>query len=489
MATNYNKLFDKDYEKLSKRYDETNKENKLLKLRLEIAESEAQRYKDKVTEVEDVIKDKDNIIKALEDKVIELQRQLEIANYDKDYYKSKTLNDGTNSGIPTSQTPINKKKKIPNTREKTGKLKGGQKNHPKNKLEKFDDSEINEHVDIVLNECPYCNSRDYEELNTENNKDEFDYYIKIIKRRNHFKERRCKHCGKIFRTNIPDHLKEDNQYGSNVQATVLTLANVGNVAINKIKRIICGLTSNEINMSEGYISKLQKRGSQKLGTFINDLKFYLTKVSLLYWDDTVVMINTKRACMRFYGNEYAALYCAHEHKNKEGLDEDNILKKLTCKTIVEHDHLTINYNKEYSFVNAECCQHLIRDLEKVSTYISNRTWSKKLKELFQEYDHKRNELIKENKDRFTDEEFDLFMTGINEILLLGVDEHIVDDKVYYADTEQALLLRLMEYRDNYIYWMLDFDLPFTNNVNFLIMLTKKTRTLIKSSLFSFLNSN
>ena len=103
MATNYNKLFDKDYEKLSKRYDETNKENKLLKLRLDIAESEAQRYKDKVTEVEDVIKDKDNIIKALEDKVIELQKQLEIANYDKDYYKSKTLNDGTNSGIPTSQ--------------------------------------------------------------------------------------------------------------------------------------------------------------------------------------------------------------------------------------------------------------------------------------------------------------------------------------------------------------------------------------------------
>ena len=34
--------------------------------------------------------------------------------------------------------------------------------------------------------------------------------------------------------------------------------NVGNVSINKVKRIISGLTMNEINLSEGFIAKLQK---------------------------------------------------------------------------------------------------------------------------------------------------------------------------------------------------------------------------------------
>lgn len=37
--------------------------------------------------------------------------------------------DGTNAGIPTSQTPINKKKIIPNSRTKSNKKIGGQNGH------------------------------------------------------------------------------------------------------------------------------------------------------------------------------------------------------------------------------------------------------------------------------------------------------------------------------------------------------------------------
>ena len=172
--------------------------------------------------------------------------------------------------------------------------------------------------------------------------------------------------------------------------------------MNKVRKIICGLTMNDIDLSEGYIAKLQKRAALKLENFITDLKFYITHLNLVYWDDTVIMINKNRACMRFYGNEDVALYCAHMQKNKAGLDKDDILKKLPSSTIVEHDHNIVNYNDEYSFVNAECCQHLNRDLQKVKTNIPNRTWCIKLKELFSEYDHKRKILIDKKIDYFTD---------------------------------------------------------------------------------------
>jgi hypothetical protein len=42
--------------------------------------------------------------------------------------------DGTNSGIPASKTPVSKPKVIPNSREKTGKNRGGQRGRPKRKL-------------------------------------------------------------------------------------------------------------------------------------------------------------------------------------------------------------------------------------------------------------------------------------------------------------------------------------------------------------------
>ena len=465
MASNYQKIFYEDYENLEIKFSDVTEKYKFEKLRADVAESQQQRLEKEIERKDRIIDEKDKIIAAYEKKVMDLQKQLDLTNYDKDNYLSRLNNDGTNSGLPTSQTPINKTKLTPNSRNNTGGKIGGKFGHKRNTLEKFDDNEINEHVDEILEKCPYCNSNEFEILDSESTKDESDYEIKVIKRRHHFKECKCSKCNKIFKKTIPTNLKEDNQYGSNVQSTALTLMNIGNVPINKVRRIICGLTMNEINLSEGFIAKLQKRAASKLEQFIVDLKFHIVHLTLVYWDDTVIMIATHRGCMRFYGNEDVALYCAHMHKDKLGLDDDNILNKLSSKTVVEHDHNKVNYNDEYSFINAECCQHLIRDLQKVSTNLPNRTWNKKLKELFQEYDHKRNELISSGIDHFTNEELDNFILKIDEYILLGADEYIQDSEVYYAKEERTLLLRLMEYRDNYIYWTYDFNLPFTNNLS------------------------
>ena len=471
--SNYTNSLYNDYEKEIIKRKEVERQYKLIKLRNDILESENQRLEKKIimmeqgviVEKERIINEKNQIIEAQNKKIIELVHQLNLTKYERDQYFAKLNIDGTNSGIPTSQTPINKKKVVPNSRKKTDNKIGGQINHKKHKLEKFEKDEINEHQDIILEECPHCHSKNLVELESEITKDELDYLIKTIKKRIHFKEYKCPNCNKIVRQKIPVNLKEDNQYGNNVQATALTLANIGNVPMNKTRKIISGLTMNEIDLSEGYMAKLQKRAALKLTKFIEDLKFYITHLNLVYWDDTVIMINTKRGCMRFYGNEDVALYCAHMQKNKAGLDKDNILSLLSSTTIVEHDHNIVNYNEEYSFINAECCQHLNRDLQKVKTNIPNRTWSIKMKDLFCEYDHKRKLLIEQNIDHFSEEEFDNFISQINQYLLLGVEEHSNDSNTYYANEEAALLIRLMEYRDNYIYWTIDFNLPFTNNLS------------------------
>ena len=206
--------------------------------------------------------------------------------------KSMLNLDGTNSGISTSKTPLNKKKVIPNTRVKSGKPKGGQLNHPKHKLEKFKDDEINENVNHTLDKCPCC-CGSLNEIG-EICKDELSYRFVPIKRRNHFKVYKCEKCNKEVHKKIPVRLKEDNQYGSEIQAIALSLANEGNVSMNKIRHIIRGFSHGEIDMSEGYIAKLQKNASNKLETFKQELYNKMLKLKLLYWDDTVIMIDTKR---------------------------------------------------------------------------------------------------------------------------------------------------------------------------------------------------
>ena len=194
-----------------------------------------------------------------------------------------------------------------------------------------------------------------------------------ISTRHYFKKYKCFGCVKIVQQEIPNHLKEKCQYGSTTKCIVLILTNIGNVPFNKIKSILSGLSMNDIEPCEGYLAKLQIIASKKLTNFIKELHKHIIKSSIVYLDNTVIIINKKQSCMRYYGNEEVCLFKAHKRKNKSGLDKDNILNLLSSNIVVERDHNKINYNKDYSFINAECCQHLLRDLRKVEINILERT--------------------------------------------------------------------------------------------------------------------
>lgn len=175
---------------------------------------------------------------------------------------------------------------------------------------------------------------------------------------------KCPQCGYTTRMEIPKNLKEENQYGYGVQALVLTFMNEGYVSMGRTKEIIAGLTKDEINLSVGYISKLQKRLADSLKGCNEELKRAVIQLAILHWDDTVIAVNKERACLRFYGDEKLAYYRTHEKKDKIGLDEDQILLSLDENTYVVHDHNKVNYNDDYEFQNVECCVHLLRDLKK-----------------------------------------------------------------------------------------------------------------------------
>lgn len=130
--------------------------------------------------------------------------------------------------------------------------------------------------------CPCCNSTSIQEIGEFKEKDELDYKIVVEKKRHIFVEYECSDCGKKFHRNIPNNLKEENQYGLQIQALELTLMNQANVTISKSQKITYGMTNGQINLSEGYISKLQKRAATQLNNFMLDLKGELIKQPLLH---------------------------------------------------------------------------------------------------------------------------------------------------------------------------------------------------------------
>lgn len=441
----------KDYEKLEDKYNKKVIENKHLLLRAIVAEDEQRR-------LEKIVDKKEAEVIELENKNKELQREIE-------RLKAIQNNDGTTSGIPTSQTPIGKKKVIPNFAKNTGEKIGRKEGHKKDRLEPVKEEKIKHHVKHELKECPSCKNSELISTGNIIKKQVKDYKIIVEYTQHEYIEYKCSCCGKLVHEIIPNHLKEECQYGSNVKSLILALTNVGNVPLNKQRRILSGLSMEEIEPCEGYLAKVQKQASKNLDKFVEELRKALLNSNIVYWDDTVIQVNKNQSCMRYYGNDFICLFKAHEKKNKAGLDEDKILSLLNKNQVVEHDHNKVNYNDEYSFINAECCQHLLRDLKKVELNIPNRIWCSEIIKLFQEYDHKRKELLAKKIDTFSDDEINEFILKLDTYLLKGLEENEKDSKPYYAKEEKTLIYRIMEYRDNYIYWILDFDIPFTNNLS------------------------
>lgn len=387
--------------------------------------------------------------------------------------------DSTNSGLPTSKTPIGKRKKIPNSRTSSGQKIGGQEGHKKHKLEGFEECDVTDFVPHEIDVCPNCGSESID-VNDVIIKDELDFEIIIKKKRHQFFVYTCKVCGETFKTSIPMKLKEENQYGSKVQALSIALVNQGCVSFNRTKEIITGLTEGQINLSEGYISKLQKRMGGQLTEFMKELKKAVIGLPIVHWDDTVIAIATKRACLRYYGDNKIALYTAHERKDKSGLDDDGILSLLGKETVVVHDHNIINYNDEYIFQNAECCVHLMRDLQKVIDNL-NHDWALSLIKL----------LTSANQEKKTgvvnDVYIDYVLVEYNRCVMLGETQNDDAGDIYYVDVERALLKRLKTYRDNYLMWVVNEEVPFSNNESERSLRGSKTKMKV-SGQFQNINS-
>lgn len=412
-------------------------------------------YNGSLKSLENKEKNTENRIQEAVDKATEdLQKQLKEKNAEIALLRAQLNNNSSNSGIPTSRTPIGEKKKIPNTRKKSGRKKGGQKGHKRHKLEKFADDQIDEVIthDPGVAKCDRCGS-DLTLIDTVY-KDEYRLMIKVLHIRHAFNIYECTNCHKTFKVEIPENLKEDNQYGSSVQAMAAVMMNEGYVSMNRTAEIMSDLTDHELCLSDGFLAKINKRLAKNLNDFYNDLKREVIRLSVLHWDDTTISIGGSNAIIRFYGNEKLALYYAHSNKNMESLDDDGILISLDKDTVVVHDHLTLNYNPKFDFQNAECGIHLIRRLTK-SKETTNHEWQQTLIGL----------LLAANDSKKKGSEIDVrqLYDDYDKIVKDGKKINKDDKDNPFWEKEKRFLNDLITYKDAYLLYATRADVPFTNN--------------------------
>ena len=144
------------------------------------------------------------------------------------------------------------------------------------------------------------------------------------------------------------------------------------------------------------------------------------------------------------------------------MDEDGILQNLKEDTVVMHDHLLHNYCKDYHYQNAECNAHITRKL-KGNTENTNHNWSDEMKALLLNTLDARNKKISEHINFFTEEEQQEIFKKYDEIVSSGFQEYQEFQHKYEYEREENLLEFLRDYKENILFWIKDFSIPFSNN--------------------------
>jgi hypothetical protein len=404
------------------------------------------------------------VSKAVADATAPLMEDITKAHREIRRLKNIINKDSSNSSAPPRMNGL---KKVPNSREPSGRKQGGQKGHPGHRLG------LPENMDELV-ERGIVKRKIVD--HTGGKREYISRYVIDVEVITTITEHRY-----AADARLPEHLYNEVSYGDNIKAMSLLLLNEGIIAEKRMSEIIGGLTQGAVAISpatlENFQSKLARRleNSGELEAIVEDLlngevmhtddtPMSCTQ-TIEYTDDGDAIIQTSKntsysTTVRVHGNGLSTLYTANPKKNMEGSERDGILSRFVGTLSHDHEAKFYNYGTRHATCGDHLCRTLIglRDLEKIP-------WAELM----------RNHMLKMNRHKNKDQDEGI---GACDTKLLAGFEREYDDLVGLGRAElgqmrkselgyeefRKMLDRLTDYKDCYLLFMRDYKAPFTNSL-------------------------
>ena len=236
-----------------------------------------------------------------------------------------------------------------------------------------------------------------------------------------------------------------------------------------IVTFINDITNKGIILSKGTLINWENNLTNNLSNDVNKIEKELLNSYYINHDESQIKIdsdgyNVLCAC----NDKYVRLWPS-KHKSQTAIDEINFLPQF--KGVIVKDGTEL-YNKYGCFLS-QCISHIQRYLKGIYDFVKHES-PKKLSLFFTTYNNLRNEYIKANKEKFSDEELSNIISEYDSILSEWEKEIRNDTNNYLFDDELKLFTRL-KYdnkkmdnkirgdRDEVLYFLKDFNVPATNN--------------------------
>ena len=397
----------------------------------------------KIQELERLLKEKDELIRKLETRILELEKRLGL--------------NSQNSSKPPSSDGFKKPNKTSSLREKGRHNSGGQKGHTGYTLKQIDkpDRIVNHRLTI----CPNCQTSlsDVKVCGVVK-RQVFDIpkpKVEVIEHQTEIKV--CPCCAKRVRSNFPEGIGAATQYGTVLKSTVVYLQQQHFIPEKRLQEICMDLFSMPIakatlvKFSEECNAHLSVLGCEKA------LKKTISRVAIKHLDETGFRINGKIQWLHVASTENMTHY---------RIDEKRGAIPIGLTGIVVHDHWK-PYYKLKRVRHALCHAHHLRELKALVEY-EHEQWALKMwrflriakvyRESFVESIPRRHlKALEKMYDRILDEGFAYHKR------LPAYRERREKQGRTANRTGYNLLLRLDKYKEDVLRFLKEEKVPFTNN--------------------------
>lgn len=361
-----------------------------------------------------------------------------------------TLN-SKNSSKPPSSDP----NRIKSTRTSSDKSTGAQKGHVGTTLKKVDHPDVVEWIKLDRRTLP---KGIYQEAGIVT-RQLFDIDITRVVTE-YQAQVLTDEQGKRFIAPFPDNITKAVQYGKQIKAHAVYLSQYQLLPYKRIQEYFADQLV--VPLSEGSLYNFNQQAFNALAEFEQISKDQLAQAYVAHADETGININGKGHWLHCTCNERWTHYAPHAKRGKEAMDEINILPRF--KGILCHDHWKPYYR--YSFTHALCNAHHLRELTRAWEH-DEQVWAKEMGKFLVDLnrfvdeaggvlDHKQEEQVRQD-----------YRSLLEKAHKECPPPQKPPDKVQRGRLKRTkarnLLERLINYEADVLRFMVDEQVPFTNN--------------------------
>lgn len=265
--------------------------------------------------------------------------------------------------------------------------------------------------------------------------------------------------GKRYVAPFPDGVTRPVQYGIGVKVNAVYMSQYQLIPYNRIEDHF--LDQMQIPVSAGSINNFNKDAFERLESFESWVKEQLSLSALIHADETGININGKRNWLHSASNDRFSYFYPHATRGCEALDEMGVLPGY--EGIICHDHWKPYF--KYGGLHALCNAHHLRELERALEQ-DKQKWAEQMIHLLKEI----NKATHEAGGRLEVKESEHYRKRYRELLNSAEQECPPPDETgekkkgkTARSKARNLLERLRDFENDVLRFMVDEDVPFSNN--------------------------